>query len=730
MLIETQTTDTVGEQYQKGKINYALLAILVLALVLRLLVWLLAPHPNFVIDEAEYYQIASILADGRGWFFYESATWVRPPLYILLIAGIFEFFGANLIIVRLVQIIISLATIYMLFRLGWKLYGQKTGLWAAGLAAVAWQFVVFPYLLLSETLFLLLFLGGVYCLTEFLLPATAREGAWLPKSLKEWLWLGGGGVLLGLSALTRGQVLSFMPFVGLWLLIAVQWRRWKTAIGASLIIGVLFAATVAPWALRNASVYGRPFIDTTGGYNFYLGALKGRNGALVSQTLEAVKNQADRDQLGYQKGLEVFWSNPADFIFGKGVKETLDFWQINYGADERLLEAYTKGVINPYWLTLDAIFNDFLYIIAGILAFIGLVVAPATGRGMRSFVTIWTMQNVLLAFTFFAVTRFRLSVYFFLLLFAAYTLAYRQEVMAYFKQGWRNVAKVLALPVVFLAMVLPSFSPVYAIWNNPDLNWFEKQPTLVGLKSWFDQEHAKRGDELRLAGKYPEALAEYAKADQKIPATQIGIGLTEAAQGNFETAIGRIGRTSQDIAQSHLALGAIYLLQGNADFARGEFNSRQISLDPQADDWAWDNLPVKALPQNTLRVGEFDWGYVKGFHINERENNKNFRWTSGRGDDGQGRALLRFPQAGKPTQVSLELKGYRPTPLASPNVSIYANGQFLGNIQTGNNWQTYTLNLPAGLPADIIIELGANTFVPGAESRRELGVMVGMVKLT
>jgi 4-amino-4-deoxy-L-arabinose transferase-like glycosyltransferase len=730
MLIETPATQTWGESTRKSRMNMPLLAILGLALALRLLVWFIAPHPNFVIDEAEYYQIASILADGRGWFFYESATWVRPPLYILLLAGIFKFFGANLIIVRLGQIVISLATIYLLFRLGWKLYGQKTGLIAAGLAAIAWQFVVFPYLLLSETLFLLLFLGGVYCLTEFLVLVNLRKNTWLPKSFREWLWLGGGSVLLGLAALTRGQVVSFMPFLALWLLIALQWQRWKTIIGTSLVIGVIFGATVAPWALRNASVYGRPFIDTTGGYNFYLGALKGRNGALVSQTLEAVKNQAERDQLGYQKGLAVFWSNPADFIFGKGVKETLDFWQINYGADERLLEAYTKGVINPLWLTLDAVFNDFLYIIVGVLAFIGLVIAPATARGMRSFVAIWTIQNVILAFTFFAVTRFRLSVYFFLLLFAAYTLAHWGEIGAYLKHSWSHATKALVLPVIFLAMVLPSFSPVYAIWSSPEQNWFEKQPTLVGLKSWFDQENAKKGDALRLAGKYEEALAEYAKADQKIPATQIGIALTEAAQGKFDAAIGRIGRTSQDISQSHLALGAIYLMQGNTDYARGEFNTRQVSLDPLADDWAWDSLPVKALPQNNLRVGEFDWGYIKGFHINERENGKNFRWTSGRGDDGQRRSQLRFPQAAKPKQVSLELKGYRPTPLTSPNVSIYANGRFLGDIQTDNNWKTYTLNLPSDLPPDVIIEIGATTFVPGADSRRELGVMVGIVKLT
>ena len=93
-------------------------------------------------------------------------------------------------------------------------------------------------------------------------------------------------------------------------------------------------------------------------------------------------------------------------------------------------------------------------------------------------------------------------------------------------------------------------------------------------------------------------------------------------QGKYDDAIGRIGRTSQDIAQSHLALGWIYLRQGNEDYAHSEFRSRQIALDDTSDDWAWNNLPAAPLPDNKLTLGEFDWGYVKGFHIYEKENSK------------------------------------------------------------------------------------------------------------
>ncbi|MEI6044633.1 MAG: hypothetical protein WCS37_09785, partial [Chloroflexota bacterium] len=509
-------------------------------------------------------------------------------------------------------------------------------------------------------------------------------------------------------------------------------RNWRRGLGALAVVVIFFVLAVAPWAMRNYTTYGRPFIDTTGGYNFYLGALTGRNGALVSQTLEAVKNQSERELLGYQKGFEYVAAHPDKFV-EKGLKESLDFWLINFGADERLEKGYTKGLISPLWLIPDGLLDDLWYLLVGTLAAIGLVVAPATSRGVKSFTVIWLGYNLALAFAFFAVSRFRLSVYFFFFLFAAYTLANWPEVRAWFTRtlvfkGFKGralrYAAGLVLPILFLSAVLPSYDP---------------SQTVLGVQKWSLQQHAVTGDKLRLAGDYTGALTEYALADQNNPFTQIGMGLTEAAQGRYDEAIGRIGRTSQDISQSHLALGAIYLKQGNREYAHSEFNSRQISLDLQADEWAWENLATIPLPDNYLALGEFDWGYVSGFQGFEKDNdggkNVYFRWTAGRGETGNGRAKLRFPSATvqpQPKTVELRLKGYRPDNLNPPAVEVWANGHNLGKVQTNRQWETYSIALPPDLITglEMVLELGVPTFVPGATSRRELGVMVEWAKLS
>lgn len=720
--------------------DWLLIGILGLALLVRLYAWWQAPRQGFVIDEAEYYQIGSILADGRGWAFYDTATWVRPPLYVLMLGGVFHFFGPNLAIVRAIQVVLSVASVGLVYRLAFKTFGRRTGLVTALLAALAWPFAVLSYLLLSETLFLFLFLCSLNFLAEYLafLPGSlpqrpSRLSRMLPRPT---LYLLAGGFFLGLSALTRGQVLSFVPFVAVWIALSRGWRNWRGWLPPFAIVAVVFLLTISPWVVRNAQTYGRPFIDTTGGYNFYLGALHGRNGALVSQTLEAVKNQADRETLGYQKGLEILFKNPLDFA-GKGVKESLDFWTLNFGGDERLNGAYTRGVISPAWLLPDQILGDTFYIVVAALALLGLVVAPRSLYGLKSFVAIWLVYNMALAFAFFAVTRFRLPVYYLFFPFAAYVLAHPRETLAWLKQSLKlsgRAKKVkglgwvagLVLPVAFLAIALPGYLP-------PDGSVGQ---TEVGIQAWSAQQNAVRGDDLRRQGQYDAALQVYSQALPYAPATQIGIGLTEALQGKYDDAIGRIGRTSQDIAQSHLALGWIYLRQGNPDYAHSEFRSRQIALDDTSDDWAWDNLPATPLPDNRLTLGEFDWGYVRGFHIYEKENNTSpyFRWTAMRGESGTQPASLRFPLAagGRPKSVSIRLNGFRPASLTPPVVEVFANGRSLDKVQTTRDWQTYTLPLPPDLNPgqEIIIQLlPSSTFVPGADSRRELGVMVQWAQL-
>src|SRR6266849_1593001 len=87
-------------------------ALIVAALLLRIFYNLalhLGGHPpsSFVIDEREYFGAAHMLAEGRGFSFFDTALWVRPPLYVIFLAPLVGLFGTDTTPVLLAQSALS-----------------------------------------------------------------------------------------------------------------------------------------------------------------------------------------------------------------------------------------------------------------------------------------------------------------------------------------------------------------------------------------------------------------------------------------------------------------------------------------------------------------------------------------------------------------------------------------------------------------------------------------------
>src|SRR5262245_15938464 len=90
-------------------------------------------------DEQHYTQLAGHILNGDG-FAWEPGrpTSIRPPLYPAIVAGIFAITGAgNFQAVRFVQLIVALATTWLVFDIGRRAYGAAVGRIAA---AVFWLY--------------------------------------------------------------------------------------------------------------------------------------------------------------------------------------------------------------------------------------------------------------------------------------------------------------------------------------------------------------------------------------------------------------------------------------------------------------------------------------------------------------------------------------------------------------------------------------------------------------
>src|SRR5262249_30600729 len=115
-----------------------LLLILGLGLLVRLvLLYATRDTGLMIVDEQHYHTLALNLLHGNGFAWAEGKlTSARPPLYPSLMTLIWTISGTkSLVLIRLAQIVISLANVYVLYRLGLLLFDRRVALVAAaGLA--------------------------------------------------------------------------------------------------------------------------------------------------------------------------------------------------------------------------------------------------------------------------------------------------------------------------------------------------------------------------------------------------------------------------------------------------------------------------------------------------------------------------------------------------------------------------------------------------------------------
>lgn len=196
----------------------------------------------------QYAGLAFNLAEGKGLIIDEpilgSYRALRPPLYPLLLALEYRFFGTNSLVPILVQSLIGTGTVFLAFLLGREVFGPREGL-ASAIMAMAYPYYVGHDTALQET--------GI--LTFLVALATFRLlRAFHSGSLRDYLL---AGIAIGISLLCKQTVLVFLPLAVLWLYACSPGpkRMVLAKIG-----GLVLAAgiVVSPWIWRNTLLFGKP----------------------------------------------------------------------------------------------------------------------------------------------------------------------------------------------------------------------------------------------------------------------------------------------------------------------------------------------------------------------------------------------------------------------------------------------------------------------------------------
>jgi 4-amino-4-deoxy-L-arabinose transferase-like glycosyltransferase len=242
----------------------ALAAIVGAGFALRVVytVWL-APRTSGLFD-AFYFRIVGLsVAEGHGFvspyeFLSEGGpstpTADHPPLYPLVLALEHELGVTGDTLQRSTGALLGAATVALIGLLGRRVGGERTGLIAAGIAAVYPLLIVTDGALLSETLYAPLVAASML----FAYSVIDRPGVAAASML---------GAAIGLAALTRSEALLLLLLLAL----PAAYRggtRWAARFA---VCGLATAVVVAPWIVRNWIVFDRPLMSNN-------------EGALIAQT--------------------------------------------------------------------------------------------------------------------------------------------------------------------------------------------------------------------------------------------------------------------------------------------------------------------------------------------------------------------------------------------------------------------------------------------------------------
>ncbi len=383
-----------------------------------------------MMDELYHDRWAQQIASGE-WI--GSEPFFRAPLYVYLLALTYKIFGHGFFLPRLFQIILGSLSCVLIFLIAKKLFNRTVGVLSGISASFYAMLIYYDAQLLITSLIVFLDLVLIY-----LLILTAEK----PKPAN-WFFC---GIVLGLSAIARPNILVFVPFILIWMffsygskfgqlenkfLVRTIFIRWII-----LCTGILLM--IAPVTIRNYLV-SKDFvlIAWQGGYNFYLG--NNPNATGWSATAPKIDDTwwggyKDAIRLAEEEtGLKLKPSQVSDFWFEKGFdfifsqplawfklmsRKTIYFWK-GYEISNNQNVYLSKDSSSLFNLLLGKFVIYFPFGLVGPLSILGLLICL---KDLRKYLLLYLfiLSYSISVVMFFVCARYRMPVIPFLIMFGSF----------------------------------------------------------------------------------------------------------------------------------------------------------------------------------------------------------------------------------------------------------------------------------------------------------------------
>ena len=238
--------------------QFKLGVIVTVALAIRVIVVLTSPHFHTFNDSAQYDQDAVQLANHHDFpqsaaTFHGGPTAYRPPLFPGVLAILYKIVGDSNAHTRwewgrMLEAVLGVLVVLLVFLIARRIWSMRVALVAAAVTAVYPPLITANSSLLSESVFIPLVLASAWTALKY-------------RDARQLRWPIAAGVLLGLSALTRGNGLELI--LPLWFLVWIERPRWSwRALKPLAALTAALLVTLTPWTIRNFDQFHR-FVPVT-----------------------------------------------------------------------------------------------------------------------------------------------------------------------------------------------------------------------------------------------------------------------------------------------------------------------------------------------------------------------------------------------------------------------------------------------------------------------------------
>lgn len=279
---------------------------------------------NLFSDSRIYMDYASLMVDSGDWI--GNEPFFMAPVYPYMLALLKLIFGDSTYIVRLLQVLISTISILFIYLSAKNYFNKNVAFIAATIATFYDSYIFYSGIIFSETLQIFVFAVLIYMFSE--------KSKFSDKF--HWLKI---GLLFGLAALLRANILLFYPVLMLYIFTSKkEFSKYsinKVQLASFLSIGVVLI--ILPVTIRNVAVSGETVLITSnGGINFYIGNNAEAPGVFVtpknfdfssdmsgkyyaSKLLGRTVTASEASAYWYDKSLDYLKKDPMGFVslFGK-----------------------------------------------------------------------------------------------------------------------------------------------------------------------------------------------------------------------------------------------------------------------------------------------------------------------------------------------------------------------------------------------------------------------------